>query len=144
MTHKAISKFVIAKLDCFSITNDIDFMEKYGYEILLDTGIFWGSRFQWNEDKQRYHIENVIGPDEYKEHVNNDAFTNHTAFWCVENAILFYQEIKEKKPQVFEILNQKLNLDEEIGILKEKLKTLAQLIPMTIPQWSFQVDLVPH
>lgn len=121
----------------FKITNDIDFMEKYGYEILLDTGIFWGSRFQWNEDKQRYHIENVIGPDEYKEHINNDAFTNHTAFWCVENAIFFYNDLKESKPDVFKILNQKLNLDEEIEILKEKLVKLYIPEPnqeLVIPQ----------
>lgn len=121
----------------YKITNDIDFMEKYGYEILLDTGIFWGSRFQWNEEKQRYHIENVIGPDEYKEHINNDAFTNHTAFWCVENALFFYHELKKNNTKIFDGLNKKLNLDAEIAILEEKLKKLYVPEPnetLVIPQ----------
>lgn len=104
----------------YMITGDEDFMEKYGYEILLDTGIFWSSRLEWNEEKQQYHINNVVGPDEYKEHVNNDAFTNHTARWCMENASRYYDILKEKKPALFDKLNQKLNLDKEISELRER------------------------
>lgn len=113
----------------FKATNDQKFMENYGYEILLDTGIFWGSRFQWNQEKQCYCINEVIGPDEYKEHVNNDAFTNHTAYWCVENAINYYKNLKENNPLLFERLNTKLNLDTEIPFLIEKLPKLYIPIP---------------
>ncbi len=104
----------------YMITGDEDFMEKYGYEILLDTGIFWSTRLEWNEEKQEYHINNVVGPDEYKEHVNNDAFTNHTARWCMENASRYYDILKEKNPQLFESLNKKLNLEKEIVELRER------------------------
>jgi hypothetical glycosyl hydrolase len=108
----------------FQITGDEDFMEQYGYEILLDTGIFWASRLNWNAEKQRYHIDEVIGPDEYKEHVNNDAFTNHTAHWCIENAISYYHYLKQNKPDTFARLNAKLNLDAEIKELEAKLPQL--------------------
>lgn len=105
----------------YNLTGDEAFMENCGYEILLDTGIFWASRFEWNEEKNRFHINNVIGPDEYKEHVNNDAFTNYTAYWCVENAINFYHKLKETKPAIFEKLNKKLDLDAEIPVMKDRL-----------------------
>ena len=104
----------------YMITGDDDFMEQCGYEILIDTGIFWSSRLEWNEEKQRYHINDVLGPDEYKEHVNNDAFTNHTARWCMENALFYYEHIKENLPGVYQNLKEKLKLDQEIPILKER------------------------
>ena len=104
----------------YMITGDEDFMERCGYEILLDTGIFWSSRLEWNGEHQAYHINNVVGPDEYKEHVNNDAFTNHTARWCMENASRYYDILKERNPGLFDALNQKLNLDTEIAELRER------------------------
>ena len=108
----------------YQITGDEDFMEKYGYEILIDTGIFWASRLEWNEENQQFHINEVIGPDEYKEHVNNDAFTNWTAHWCIENAIEYYEKLKAEKPILFAQLNKKLNLEAEIPVMQARLKQL--------------------
>ena len=105
----------------YQVTGDEDFMDKYGYEILLDTGTFWASRLQWNNDKKQYHINEVIGPDEYKEHVNNDAFTNYTAYWCIENAIHYYHLLKDGKSEIFSRLDPILNLESEIIELEEKL-----------------------
>ena len=121
----------------FMITGDEDFMESYGYEILLDTGIFWSTRLEWNEQKKEYHINNVVGPDEYKEHVNNDAFTNHTALWCMENASRYYNILKESNPNLFDRLNKKLNLDFEIGELRERIDKVYLPRPnseLVIPQ----------
>ena len=108
----------------YRLTGDEEFMETCGYEILFDTGIFWASRLEWSDEKQRYHINNVIGPDEYKEHVNNDAFTNYTAHWCIENAISYYYELRTGKPDVFARLSEKLDLDAEIPVLEQRLKLL--------------------
>lgn len=105
----------------YQVTGDEDFMNKFGYEILLDTGIFWSSRLQWNEEEKQFHINEVVGPDEYKEHINNDAFTNYTAYWCIENAIHYYHLLKTGKPEIFNRLNKLLKLKNEIKELEEKL-----------------------
>jgi len=105
----------------YQVTADEDFMNNFGYEILLDTGIFWASRLQWNEEKKQYHINEVVGPDEYKEHVNNDAFTNYTAYWCLENAIHYYHLLKTEKPGIFTRLDNLLRLEDKINELEEKL-----------------------
>ena len=94
----------------YMVTNDEDFMEKYGYEIMFDTAIFWASRLEWDEIKQRYHINEVIGPDEYKEHVDNDAFTNWLAYWTIETAINYYNKLKESDSEVIRKLESKLSL----------------------------------
>lgn len=95
----------------YQITNDQDFMDQYGYELLLDTAKFWQSRLEWNEERGVYEINDVIGADEYKEHVNNNAFTNYTAHWTIKNAMNYYNLLKEEKPSIFERLNKKLDLD---------------------------------
>lgn len=63
----------------YTVTGDQDFMNRYGWEILLETGLFWASRAEWQEASGRYEIRDVIGPDEYKDHVNNNAYTNYMA-----------------------------------------------------------------
>lgn len=71
----------------YHVTGDQDFMDRYGYELLIDTAKFWTSRLEWNDDKGIYEINQVVGPDEYKEHVDNNAFTNYTAHWNIQKSI---------------------------------------------------------
>lgn len=113
----------------YMITNDEDFMEKYGYEIMFDTAIFWASRLEWNNDKQRYHINEVIGPDEYKEHVDNDAFTNWLAYWTIETAIEYYNKLKSNKLEIFEAINKKLDLVRSYDKWIEKLPKIYLPLP---------------
>ncbi len=104
-------------------------MKRSGFEILFDTAIFWGSRLEPDDEDGTYHINKVIGPDEYKEHINNDAYTNYMAHWCMEKAIEQYDNIKDKDPETFTRLNRKLKLDAEIEILRSKLDRIYLPIP---------------
>ncbi len=106
------SDIAFATWQYYKITGDQDFMDKYGYELLLDTAKFWQSRLEWNEEKAEYHINDVVGPDEYKEHVNNNAFTNYTAYWNIKIAMEYYNILKEEKTDIFAKLNEKIGLDE--------------------------------
>ena len=92
-------------------TGDKEFLETKGYEIILDTAKFWSSRLEWSEVDGNYQITDVIGPDEYKEHVDNNAFTNYTAKWNIQKAIHIYEELKENNVEKFNELNTKLDLD---------------------------------
>lgn len=105
------------------ITDDRDFMEKYGYELIMDTAIFWRSRLEPGDDGL-YHINDVVGPDEYHEHVNDNAFTNYMASWNLEKAIEYYEMLKENKPEIFMGLNEKMNLDENYPKWKDGLEKI--------------------
>lgn len=63
----------------YRVTGDRDLMDRCGWEILLETARFWASRAEWIESEKRYEIRDVIGPDEYKDHVSNNAYTNYMA-----------------------------------------------------------------
>ncbi|AJS58101.1 glycoside hydrolase family 65 protein [Paenibacillus sp. IHBB 10380] len=96
----------------YMVTGDQAFMDDHGYEIIFDTARFWVDRLEWDESKQHYGINDVIGPDEYKEHVDNNAFTNYFAHENIQLAITYYQQLKEQNTDVFNRLNEKLQLDE--------------------------------
>ncbi|MBL1229767.1 glycoside hydrolase family 65 protein [Enterococcus sp. BWB1-3] len=102
------------------VTGDKEFAEEKAYEILFDTAKFWGSRLEYNTEKDCYEIRDVIGPDEYKEHVNNNAYTNYTAHWNVTYALNLAEELKENQPVLFEKLNQKLELERVLSDLEQK------------------------
>lgn len=106
------SDIVIAIMEYLNATNDRKFAEEMGYEIILDAAKFWNSRLEYNQKQDRYEINDVIGPDEYKEHVDNNAFTNYGAKWCIEKAIKVFNLLKEDRPDIYENLNQKMNLVE--------------------------------
>jgi len=104
------SDIAFATWQYFQITNDQDFMDNYGYELLMDTAKFWASRLEWNAAENIYHINNVIGPDEYKEHINNNAFTNYMAHWNIKTAMTYYTELKNHRPELLKRLDKKLDL----------------------------------
>lgn len=105
------------------ITGDEDYMERYGYELIMDTAIFWASRLEQGGDG-KLHINDVVGPDEYREHVNDNAFTNYMAHWNMQKAMEYYHLLKEEKPEIYERLNGKLHLDEAYGAWKEACEKL--------------------
>ena len=90
---------------------DQDFLEKYGYELIMDAAIFWASRLEEGSDGC-LHINDVVGPDEYHEHVNDNAFTNYMARWNLQKAIEYYDQLKNQDPSLLQSLSDKLQLDE--------------------------------
>ena len=67
-------------------TGDDEFFLAAGAEILLETARFWASRAVVEADGKR-HIRHVIGPDEYHEDVDDNAFTNVMARWNIARAL---------------------------------------------------------
>jgi len=72
-------------------TGDDVFIRDYGAEIVLSTAAFWASRVEYNPKQGRYEIRNVMGPDEYHEQVDNNAFTNAMAQWNIQFALELWE-----------------------------------------------------
>ena len=132
------SDVAFATWQYFQITNDVDFMEKFGYELIMDTAKFWASRLEWNAEAGQYHINNVIGPDEYKEHVNNNAFTNYTARWNIAIGMKYYKSLKDEAPELFAKLDKKLDLETTYAMWAERVDKIYLPQPresdLVIPQ----------
>ena len=66
-------------------TGDAAFAAGAGRELLIETARYWASRVR-RDDDGRAHIEGVIGPDEYHELIDDNAFTNVMARWNLRRA----------------------------------------------------------
>lgn len=105
----------------FEVTRDYDFMYRYGLEIMLDTSRFWASRLEYNKAEDRYEIKDIMGPDEYSEHVDNNAFTNYMVRWQMDKTLQFFQWIMENETEVWTKVSTKINLTmNELDDWKEK------------------------
>ncbi len=61
------------------------FLEGRGRPLMTETARYWASRIRLDSDGVG-HIDGVIGPDEYHEDVDDNAFTNLMAAWNLERA----------------------------------------------------------
>ncbi len=94
----------------WTISGDNDFMRDYGAEIILSTALFWGSRVEKNTERDDYELTDVIGPDEWHEHVNNNTFTNYMARWNLRTALDILQWLQSNAPDKAQALTQQLDL----------------------------------
>ena len=115
MEHHISADVAYAVWQYWRATGDDDFLLDAGAEILLETARFWASRAAAESDGRR-HIRHVIGPDEYHEDVDDNAFTNVMARWNIARAIEIIDVLSANWPEDAERLRNKLALaDEEMA-----------------------------
>lgn len=61
------------------LTNDVDFLKKYGIEMLLEISQFLLTRGQWDQKHEYFGFYAVMGPDEFQMMVNHNTYTNYMA-----------------------------------------------------------------
>jgi trehalose/maltose hydrolase-like predicted phosphorylase len=66
-------------------TGDPAFVAGPGLELLVQTARWWASRIELDADGSA-HIRGVMGPDEYHERIDDDAYTNVMARWNLRRA----------------------------------------------------------
>lgn len=64
-------------LEYYEHTGDREFVLSGGLETVLQCAEFARTYSYYNHVKNRYELLDVIGPDEYHERVNNNAYTNY-------------------------------------------------------------------
>ncbi len=75
----------------FYTTHDTEFMERYGLEMLIEICRFWADKAQYDQADGRYHINGVMGPNEFHEKypdadeggLRDNAYTNVLTAWIM-------------------------------------------------------------
>jgi maltose phosphorylase len=83
-------------------TGDVEYTHEYGFPVLLGIARFWAQRVNWSEDKQKFVILGVTGPNEYENNVNNNWYTNTIAAWCMKYAADVAERYESEAPEAFE------------------------------------------
>jgi trehalose/maltose hydrolase-like predicted phosphorylase len=92
-------------------TEDVNFLLEAGAEMLLETGRFWSSRAKPEGDGY-CHIRGVIGPDEYHERIDDNAYTNVMARWNIRRALEVVAVLRGRWPDHWARLSHGLGLDD--------------------------------
>ncbi|MDR4481390.1 MAG: HAD-IA family hydrolase [Nitrospira sp.] len=104
----------------YQVTHDIEFLQFYGAELILEIACFWSSIASFNHERGRYEIHGVMGPDEFHDSypdsatpgLNNNAYTNIMAVWVLCRAL-----------EVLDLLSdvRRAELTTQMGLSKEEL-----------------------
>ncbi len=94
-------------------TGDDEWFIAHGAELVLDAAQFFASRAEWLEERGCYGYRDVIGPDEYHDHVDNNAYTNLLAKWNLETARATLDWLEQNAPVKARELNRTLDLTPE-------------------------------
>ncbi|PAE31557.1 glycoside hydrolase family 65 protein [Bacillus sp. 7884-1] len=97
--HHIVADIAFAVVQYFQNTLDEEFMRNEGLALLKETAQFWMSRTV--EEGDKLSIKDVIGPDEYTEHIDNNAYTNYMAYYNVEQALYFMDQFQDTDEQLF-------------------------------------------
>ncbi|MEE3928291.1 glycosyl hydrolase family 65 protein [Mycoplasmopsis ciconiae] len=112
----------------YQITKDEQFMRKAGYEMIIDTAWFYTNRAELQEDGT-YHIRDVMGPNEYKGNIDNNAYINLMAKYNIDLALKVMEQLKQKNKS---LLNKILNkIPYKINV--SKMKTVSKMLKQQKP-----------
>ena len=102
-----------AIFDYIRYTNDWDYLAPNGFEVLLAISRFWAQRVNWSEEKQKYVMLGVTGPNEYENNVNNNFHTNRIAQWTLQYTLGAIEYLKKNHHLLYEGLVEKWHFEEE-------------------------------
>ncbi len=94
-------------------TGDKSYLANFGLEVLIGIARFWAQRVNFSNDKGKYVMLGVTGPNEYENNVNNNWYTNTIACWCMEYASEVANYVKSTEPEKFNTLVEKIRFDEK-------------------------------
>ena len=88
-------------------TGDKEYLAPYGFEVLLGISRFWSQRVNWSEDKQKYVMLGVTGPNEYENNVNNNFHTSYMAVWTLKYTLEVVEYLQKEYPYLYNELISK-------------------------------------
>ncbi|MFV8373703.1 glycosyl hydrolase family 95 catalytic domain-containing protein [Flavobacterium sp. LB1P62] len=116
----------IAFWNYYAYTQDKSWLRKE-WNVLKETADFWVSRVVKNKDGS-YSILNVVGADEYAQHVDDNAFTNASAIESLKNTIKAATILNEPIDAKWVAVSDKLAIHVENGITQNYKGYQGQII----------------
>ena len=116
----------IAFWNYYALTQDKSWLRKE-WLVLKETADFWVSRVVKNENGS-YSILNVVGADEYAQHVDDNAFTNASAIESLKNTIKAATILGEPVDPKWLEVSSKIVIHVENGITQDYKGYAGQMI----------------
>jgi maltose phosphorylase len=92
-------------------TGDYEYMSDFGLEVLIGISRFWYQRATWSENKKKYVILGVTGPNEYENNINNNWYTNSLAEWTLLYTIKNLKLVKKESAEKYRKIISRTNFE---------------------------------
>lgn len=113
---------VYAIMKYIEATGDYGILSDGAMEVVIECARMYRSLLIKKADSRFYEIRDVVGPDEYHERVNNNAYTNRMVKFVFETAVSLSDRLKELDENCYDSLNKKYDLNK----LKEVFEDSAE------------------
>jgi trehalose/maltose hydrolase-like predicted phosphorylase len=114
-------------------TGDEEFAAGPGRDLFVETARYWASRVRFGTDS-RAHIYGVVGPDEYHEPVDDNAFTNVLARWNLRQAAGLDEVDNEERARWLTIADALVDGYERASGIYEQFAGFFELEPLVIEE----------
>jgi len=94
-------------------TGDADYLAAFGLEVLIAIARFWKQRISWSEERGKYVMLGVTGPNEYENNVNNNWYTNKMASWTLGYTMDTLNQLREKDNKAYGRIVEKTGFNAE-------------------------------
>lgn len=84
-----------------TLTGTLDYIARYGLEVMIAISRFWSQRVSFSQPKQKYVILGVTGPNEYENNVDNNWYTNYSCIRCLETTLNYLEIIARNCPEEY-------------------------------------------
>lgn len=93
-------------------TQDYAYLAEAGLEVLMAISRFWSQRITFSEEKQKYVMLGVTGPNEYENNINNNWYTNTMAVWTLNYTQEALEWVKTNDAPAYSRIVAKTKFDE--------------------------------
>ncbi len=105
----------------YQATADTEFLFEHGAEMMLEIARFWSSIAHLDQERGRYEIHGVMGPDEFHERypgspepgLRNNAYTNVMVAWVADTAVKLMELLPERR---------RAELQDRLGLADEEVE----------------------
>lgn len=111
------------------LTGDRTLLWEGGLRTVIECANFYYSLLQKRVAKEAYEIHDVIGPDEYHERVNNNAYTNRMAKLTFEYAAALLESLAGEREDCREQIEKDYPVEQLVRRFKDAAQRLYQKTP---------------
>ena len=111
-------------------TGSDELLAEGGAQVILECAIFYYDLLVKRVNGERYELHDVIGPDEYHERVNNNAYTNRMAKFTFDSAVQILSQVISKDKG----LRERLEASYRIDTLLEQFRDASEKLYIPTPE----------
>lgn len=104
---------VLAIRNYVDFTGDFGYIPEKGLEVMIAIARFWQQRVNFSQEKEKYVILGVTGPNEYENNVNNNWYTNYLAKYCLDYTLECLEKTKTDYSKDYERILSKTGLSKK-------------------------------